>query len=307
MEQLSHGDLSYRLPRTSIVDLDALGDAYNTAMDKLSETVTAVKAAATTIELTSIEINRSSVDLSNRTVSQASALEETAAAIEELTATVKSAATGAKEVERISSDAKATAEEGGKVVNDAVKAMALIQESSKQISQIIAVIDDIAFQTNLLALNAGIEAARAGDAGRGFAVVASEVRSLAQRASDSASEINELIDKSAELVSNGVGLVDRAGVELGMIVERVATISAHVAEIATGTSEQFNTLADINGSIAQLDQVTQHNAAMVEETAAAGSTMSRDAQDLAQRVSLFRTGGAQVPDHADQSRRSLAG
>ena len=187
---------------------------------------------------------------------------------------------------------------GGQVVNDTVEAMALIEESSTQISKIIAVIDDIAFQTNLLALNAGVEAARAGDAGRGFAVVASEVRALAQRASDAAREIKALIDKSSGHVSNGVSLVDRAGDELKKIIEGVATISTHVVEIARGTSEQFSSLEEINGAISQLDQVTQHNAAMVEETAAAGTNLANDARELAKQVSTFQTDGAAGGSHA---------
>ena len=289
LDELSHGNLGHRLNVSSLPDLSILGTAFNKASEKLATTLSAVKSISTTVEGAAREISQSSSALSKRTVTQASTLEETAAAIEELTATVRSAADGAREVERIATDARSTAVEGGQVVQDTVEAMALIEESSQQISKIIEVIDSIAFQTNLLALNAGIEAARAGDMGRGFAVVASEVRALAQRASDAAREIKSLVEKSSKHVSNGVGLVDRAGDELKRIIEGVATINSHIAEIATGTSEQFSTLEEINGSITQLDQVTQHNAAMVEETAAAGNTMARDAQALSQQVSSFTT------------------
>ncbi|APG46602.1 methyl-accepting chemotaxis protein [Phaeobacter porticola] len=294
LDALSQGDLSYRVPLSELPDLRVLCEAFNTAQDTLNTAVETVKSVADAVGSTASEISQSSSELSHRTETQAATLEETAAAIEELTSTVRSAADGAREVEEIVSNARTTAEESGEVVSNAVKAMSQIEESSGKISQIISVIDDIAFQTNLLALNAGVEAARAGEAGRGFAVVASEVRALAQRSSDAAGEIKLLITESSQYVGNGVTLVSRAGDELQKIIGSVSTISGHVSQIATGAAEQSVTLVEINTGVSQLDQVTQHNAAMVEEATAASQTLSNDAQELTRQISIFKTGsGAQ--------------
>ncbi|MFV1947756.1 methyl-accepting chemotaxis protein [Phaeobacter sp. A86a-3e] len=290
LEALSDGDLSYRVPTSDLPDMRVLCDAFNKAQDTLMGAVETVKAVAEAVGSTASEISQSSSELSHRTETQAATLEETAAAIEELTSTVRSAADGAREVEEIVSNARVTAEESGEVVNSAVTAMSQIEESSGKISQIISVIDDIAFQTNLLALNAGVEAARAGEAGRGFAVVASEVRALAQRSSDAAGEIKQLITESSQYVGNGVKLVRRAGEELQKIIGSVSTISGHVSQIATGAAEQSVTLVEINTGVSQLDQVTQHNAAMVEEATAASQTLSNDANELTRQISIFKTG-----------------
>jgi len=228
--------------------------------------------------------------LSRRTERQAATLEETAAALDELTASVRSAAEGAGLANQVVSDAKSSAEASGVVVQEAVDAMEEIQTSSSKISRIINVIDDIAFQTNLLALNAGVEAARAGEAGRGFAVVASEVRALAQRTSDAAREINDLISTSSQHVGRGVDLVGQAGSALQQIVESVSNIAVHVSEIAVSANEQSSGLAEINTAVNQLDQVTQQNAAMFEETTAASHSLTKEAENLSETTAQFRIG-----------------
>ena len=267
-----------------------LRENYNRTINTLVGIIDSVIGNSEKIRGSSEEINQSSNDLSQRTESQAATLEQTAAALDELTASVKSAASGAKEVEGIVDSASSTAEKSGIVVREAVDAMSLIEKSSVQISQIISVIDDISFQTNLLALNAGVEAARAGEAGRGFAVVASEVRALAQRSSDAAQEIKTLISDSSQQVNHGVELVGRTGEELRKIIDSVGTISSHVIGIASGAEEQSVALAEINSGVLQLDQVTQHNAAMVEESTAASQLLRNDATELARQVSVFKTG-----------------
>ncbi len=287
--ELSSGNLGHRVSVSSIEDLSVLGTAFNDAIEQLASTIETVKSVSSTVSTTAQEINGSVSQLSSRTETQAATLEETAAAIEELTATVRSAAEGAKQVENIVANATAAAQGSSEVVQNAIRAMDQIQESSNKISQIISVIDDISFQTNLLALNAGVEAARAGEAGRGFAVVASEVRALAQRSTDAAGEIKGLISESSGHVTAGVDLVGKAGAELSTIIENVQTISGHVSEIARGAQEQSITLDEINTGVAQLDAVTQQNAAMVEETTAASQILANDASALSQQVDVFNT------------------
>ncbi|MEP1496434.1 methyl-accepting chemotaxis protein, partial [Pseudophaeobacter sp.] len=226
------------------------------------------------------------------TESQAATLEETAAALDELTASVRSAAEGASSVEATMEAAKKEAEISGEVVQSAVSAMTEIEQSSNHIGQIISVIDDIAFQTNLLALNAGVEAARAGEAGKGFAVVASEVRALAQRSSDAAMEIKTLIGDSSKQVARGVDLVGKAGEALDSIVGQVSHISKLVSGIAEGAVEQSTGLNEINTGVTQLDQVTQQNAAMVEEATAAGHMLNADSSKLAELVAIFKLDGS---------------
>ena len=289
LRELGNGDLMHRVPSCNAPDIDALGNAFNAALDQLSTSISAVKEVSSAVERTADEIGQSSADLSHRTESQAATLEQTAAAIEELTSTARAAADGAREVEASANDVKSTAENGGKVVGEAIDAMSRIEKSSTKISQIITAIDDIAFQTNLLALNAGVEAARAGDAGRGFAVVASEVRALAGRASEAAREINALIEESAQHVKTGVGLVGLAGDELQKIIEGVAGIHANISEISRGAAEQAVTLHEINTGVGHLDSMTQQNAAMVEESTAASQVLANDARELARQVALFRT------------------
>lgn len=291
LEHLSQGDLSARLETPMSEGYGKLRDDFNSTLDTLRSTVRDVVGAAGSIRNGAAEITQASDDLSRRTESQAATLEQTAAALEELTESVKSAADGARSVEVIVSEAQEEAEVSGQVVQNAVSAMTEIEDSARKISQIIGVIDDISFQTNLLALNAGVEAARAGDAGRGFAVVASEVRALAQRSSEAADEIKVLIGDSSKQVENGVELVGKAGGALHSIITRVGNISQLVSEIASGASEQSIGLGEINTGMSQLDQVTQQNAAMVEQATAASHLLSSDADALSQLVAKFTIDG----------------
>jgi methyl-accepting chemotaxis protein len=233
------------------------------------------------------EITRSSDDLAKRTERQAASLKQTAAALDQINATVGKTASGASEARDVVNAAKSDAERSGKVVRETVTAMQEIETSSKQISSIIGVIDEIAFQTNLLALNAGVEAARAGDAGRGFAVVATEVRALAQRSADAAKEIKALIATSGRQVAEGVTLVGETGAALGRIMALVANLDAQVAAIAGSAKEQATGLKEVNAAINQMDQVTQQNAAMVEQTSAASHAMADEAAALAALVEQF--------------------
>ncbi len=285
--RLSKGDFSLPIDQAFSGEHEKLRQNFNQTIETLSATVSQVIDASSSIRNGATEISRASDDLSTRTESQAATLEETAAALDELTASVKSAADGARSVEATMGEAKQEAENTGEVVQSAVSAMTEIEDSSNHIGQIISVIDDIAFQTNLLALNAGVEAARAGEAGKGFAVVASEVRALAQRSSDAAMEIKTLISDSSKQVERGVDLVGKAGEALNNIVSRVSHISQLVSGIAEGAVEQSTGLNEINTGVMQLDQVTQQNAAMVEEATAAGHLLKTDSTQLAQLVSGF--------------------
>ncbi|OED48356.1 chemotaxis protein [Rhodobacteraceae bacterium (ex Bugula neritina AB1)] len=295
LSALSHGDLTAQITEVFPEDYEQLRQDFNATAKNLSGTVEQVIAAASSIRSGAAEISQASDDLSHRTESQAATLEQTAAALDELTASVKSAAEGARSVEATMDEAKEEARTSGEVVQSAVSAMTEIEESSTKISQIISVIDDIAFQTNLLALNAGVEAARAGEAGRGFAVVASEVRALAQRSSDAAMEIKVLISDSSGQVARGVDLVGKAGDALQSIVSQVSHISQLVSGIAEGAAEQSTGLNEINTGVTQLDQVTQQNAAMVEEATAAGHMLKTDASKLSDLVAHFKIAGGSLP------------
>ena len=292
--RLSDGDLTVKFDNTFPADYEDVRADFNQTIGRLRESIERVIEATSSLRSGAAEIDQAASDLSHRTESQAATLEETAAALEELTASVKSAADGARTVERTTEDAKTEATQSGTVVRDAVRAMAEIEKGSEQIAQIIGVIDDIAFQTNLLALNAGVEAARAGEAGRGFAVVASEVRGLAQRSSDAAMEIKSLIGNSSLQVERGVDLVRNAGQALESIVTQVTHISTLVSEIAEGAAEQSTGLEEINTGVVQLDQVTQQNAAMVEETTAASNMLNTNAQQLGDIVQRFKIHGDQT-------------
>lgn len=296
LSALSDGDLTGQITETFPEGYEQLRLDFNQTLETLNGTVVQVIEASESIRSGANEISQASDDLSHRTESQAATLEETAAALEEMTASVRSAAEGARSVENLMQEARSEAQDSGTVVKNAVEAMHEIENSAHHISQIIGVIDDIAFQTNLLALNAGVEAARAGEAGRGFAVVASEVRALAQRSSDAATEIKTLIGNSSQQVERGVDLVGKAGGALDRIVQRVTDISQQISGIAEGASEQSTGLGEINMGVSQLDQVTQQNAAMVEQATAAGHLLNTDATKLSGLVSRFTiTGGSSTP------------
>ena len=290
LARLSQGDLSVQIHEDFPEGYEQLRQDFNGTVSTLSGIVEQVVQTSSSIRSGADEISQASEDLSHRTESQAATLEQTAAALDELTASVKSAAEGARSVEATVGEAGDEAKRSGDVVQNAVAAMGEIEESSRLISQIISVIDDISFQTNLLALNAGVEAARAGDAGRGFAVVASEVRALAQRSSDAAMEIKTLISDSSKQVDGGVELVGEAGVALESIVGQVGHITTLVSGIAEGAAEQSTGLHEINTGMTQLDQVTQQNAAMVEEATAAGHLLKSDAAKLSELMSHFKVG-----------------
>ena len=290
LRQLSDGDLASELDHPVPPEYEGIKTDYNKAIAKLREAMRGVMGNADLIRGEATEISNAAEDLSKRTERQAATLEETASALDQLTASVGSAADGASRANVMVGEAKANAESGGSVVRRAVEAMSAIEASSIKIAKITSVIDDIAFQTNLLALNAGVEAARAGDAGRGFAVVASEVRALAQRSSDAAREINDLISASGDQVKLGVKLVADTGSALQAIVTSVTNISSQVSEIAMSAREQSSGLAEINAAVNQLDQVTQQNAAMFEQTTAASYALTSEAESLSKSMQKFNTG-----------------
>jgi methyl-accepting chemotaxis protein len=272
--------------------------AMKTMRDNLAGIVGRVRASTDTIATASNEIAAGNLDLSSRTEQQASSLEETAASMEELTSTVKQTADNARHANELALSASQIAQQGGSVVGQVVGTMTAINESSKKIVDIISVIDGIAFQTNILALNAAVEAARAGEQGRGFAVVASEVRNLAQRSAAAAKEIKGLIGDSVEKVDAGARLVDQAGTTMGSIVESVERVATIIGEIMNATQEQTAGIGEINEAVTQMDHVTQQNAALVEEAAAASESMQEQAAKLAEVVSVFkldRQAGRQSP------------
>ena len=296
MEQLGEG-----LARVADADLQArfhdfpasyqrLQDDFNRAMDAVAETMRNVAEATRGINSGAADIRQASDDLSQRTEQQAASLEETAAAMDEITSTVQETAASANRANNVVGETRGEAEQSGDVVRRAVDAMNGIDQSSSEISEIITVIDGIAFQTNLLALNAGVEAARAGDAGKGFAVVASEVRALAQRSADAAKDVKIRITASSTQVAAGVELVGQTGKALDRIIGRIGEISGLVGTIATSAEHQAQGLKQINTAVGEMDSVTQQNAAMVEQATAAARTLSSEADELARQVARFKIG-----------------
>ncbi|WP_292071815.1 methyl-accepting chemotaxis protein [Brevundimonas sp. UBA7534] len=299
LSAMANGDLTHRFTTPVAPKAEQLKADFNSAIAQLQQAVSVVVSNVSAIRSGAGEISQAADDLSRRTEQQAASLEETAAALDQITATVNKTASGARQASDVVQAARGDAETSGVIVRDAVQAMTEIEQSSAQINQIIGVIDEIAFQTNLLALNAGVEAARAGEAGRGFAVVASEVRALAQRSAEAAKEIKTLISASTGQVGSGVKLVGQTGEALQRIVDRVAEIDGLVSEIAASAQEQAVGLAQVNTAVNQMDQVTQQNAAMVEQSTAASHSLAQEAEALQASVARFRVGEtAQAPAQA---------
>ena len=285
---LAAGDLTFLMSSDTPEEYRKLREDFNTAIGQLRQTMTIVAGNVSGMAAGTDEIAQASDDLSRRTEHQAASLEESAAALDEITSTVRATASGARKASEAVAAAKGEALRSGQVVSQAVAAMGAIEASSREITQIIGVIDEIAFQTNLLALNAGVEAARAGDAGRGFAVVAQEVRALAQRSATAAKEIKALISASSDQVKEGVGLVGETGQSLQSIVDKVGEIDALVSEISASAQEQATGLAEVNQAINQMDQVVQQNAAMVEQSTAATHALKSEAAKLAELIVSFK-------------------
>ena len=306
LRRLASGDLAFELAEPFAPDFEPLRHDLNQAIAQLADTLAAVSASSSSIDGGAREVSQSADDLSRRTEQQAASLEETAAALDQITVNVSNSSKRTNEARSIASQANESAHRSGAIVSGAIDAMGRIEHSSSQISNIIGVIDEIAFQTNLLALNAGVEAARAGEAGKGFAVVAQEVRELAQRSANAAKEIKELIRNSTVEVESGVRLVRETGEALRSIEQLIVTINAHMDAIAVSAEEQAAGLAEVNVAVNQMDQVTQQNAAMVEEANAASATLAHEAVRLRELIGRFTLAGAahMTPMAASASRRA---
>ncbi|MES2302390.1 MAG: HAMP domain-containing methyl-accepting chemotaxis protein [Pseudomonadota bacterium] len=289
LDCMARQDLEFRIREEFPAGYEELRRNYNSAVDALASAMRTVRVGSSSVMNAISEIRAASDDLACRNEQQAASLAQTAMAMDSVTGSVRETAASARSVQDAIARAHGEASDGGDVVRRAVDAMAKIEASAQEISQIITVIDGIAFQTNLLALNAGVEAARAGDAGKGFAVVASEVRALAQRSADAAQNIKALIETSTAQVSEGVSLVGETGERLIGIVDQVATVDGLLASIAEAASQQAESLVGVNVAVAQMDQMTQANAAMVEQSSAATHSLSREAERLTQLVESFRT------------------
>jgi methyl-accepting chemotaxis protein len=288
LSALADGDLTQRITGEYQGSFATLKDNANITAERIGRTIAEIKHAAHEVTNASTEIATSTTDLSQRTEEQAASLEQSSASMQEISVTVKKNAENAQQANKSASVTREIADRGGQVVAKAIEAMARIEESSRKISDIIGVIDEIARQTNLLALNAAVEAARAGDAGRGFAVVASEVRSLAQRSAQAAKDIKNLITSSSSQVQEGVGLVNEAGLALTGIVESITSVAQIVAGIADASVEQSTGIEQVNKALAQMDEVTQQNSALVEENAATAKTLEHQSTAMDERVGFFR-------------------
>jgi methyl-accepting chemotaxis protein len=302
---LAKGDLTKRITSDYQGEFGKLKDNANTTAREIGSTIAGVKRAAREVTDASVEISTSTTGLSQRTEEQAASLEETSASMEEIGATVKRNAENAQAANQSAITTRELADRSGQVVAKAVSAMARIEESSIKISDIIGVIDEIARQTNLLALNAAVEAARAGEAGRGFAVVAAEVRSLAQRSSQAAKDINALITNSNGEVKEGVQLVNEAGSALSAIVDSIKKVAEIVADIAAASAEQSSAIDQVNKALTQMDEVTQQNSALVEENAATAKTLEQQSQAMDTRVAYFRVDDAAKNDAPVPAARHL--
>jgi methyl-accepting chemotaxis protein len=294
LKHLASADLTFELQQPFAPDFESLRDDFNRAVAQLRGTLAGVAQAGGSIDGGAREVSRSADDLARRTEQQAASLEETAAALDEITANVSNSSKRVEEARSVALQASSSATHSGNVVADAVRAMHKIEESSSKVTNIIGVIDEIAFQTNLLALNAGVEAARAGEAGKGFAVVAQEVRELAQRSAQAAKEIKELIRNSSVEVETGVKLVSETGEALTTISQLIVSINQHMDSIATSAREQSIGLSEVNTAVNQMDQVTQQNAAMVEEANAAGASLASEASRLREMIEHFQLGQSAV-------------
>jgi methyl-accepting chemotaxis protein len=292
LEGLSEGDLSHRVSSQYQGDFLRLKSDVNGMAERLADIVGRIGDAAEQVRVASSEISSGAADLADRTEQQASSLEETAASMEELTSTVRQNADNAITAQNLAKTARQTAESGGEVAQKAVEAMQRIDGSSKEIQDVIGLIEEIAFQTNLLALNASVEAARAGEAGKGFAVVASEVRSLAQRSSQASKDIKSQITASARDVEQGVDLVNRTGEALSEIMEGAKKVADIISEISVASQEQSSGLDEVNTAVSHMDDMTQRNGALVEETTAAAQSLADQAANLAQEVAFFKTSRA---------------
>jgi len=290
LEALAQGDLTQTIDSDLAGPFAKLKIDFNEAVRSLRASLSRIAQATRGVHSGSSEIRQASDDLSRRTEQQAASLEESAAAINQITATIRQSSDGAQEVNRAVEQALADALESGAVVRKAVEAMGGIERTSAEISEIIGVIDGIAFQTNLLALNAGVEAARAGDAGKGFAVVASEVRALAQRSADAAADVKARVTASTAQVDAGVALVDAAGGAIGRIESRIGEISRRMAEIAEAAEQQATGMAQVDTAVSEMDGVTQQNAAMVEQATAAARSLASEAEVLAREIERFALG-----------------